>query len=265
LSKPLTGLGVLVTRPKHQATAFIHQLEQTGAHAISFPSIEIHPVKSGEELNKQSKDLEKYHSIIFISANAVDYGANWLKKAGKSLENQKIIAIGKSTSKALTTQGIKVDITPEKDFSSEALLKLPSMQSDQLSGQQILIIRGEGGRELLANTLKSRGAHVEYAEVYRRSQPVADIEPILELWSKGLIQLVTVTSNEALKNLYHMMNKQGQKYLQLTSLIVPGQRCAELAQQLGFTNQVMIASSATDDAMIDAITSWQLKYGNKTN
>ncbi len=259
MSKPLSGPGVLVTRPKHQATAFINQLEQAGAQATGFSTIEICPIESSEQLNKRAKEFEKYNSIIFISTNAVDNGIKWLKKAGKSLEKHKVIAIGKSTSLALARQGIKVDITPEENFNSEALLKLPAMQSDQLSAQQILIIRGEGGREFLADTLKSRGAQVSYAEVYRRCQTTNDIEPILELWSKKHIQLVTVTSNEALKNLYYIMNKQGQNYLLQTSLIVPSQRCAELAQQLGFNNQVIVATSATDDAMINAVKIWQQK------
>ena len=264
MSKPLTGLGVLVTRPKHQSEAFINQLEQAGAHAIGFPSIEIYPIETSEPLDKQLKDFEKYHSVIFISANAVDNGVKWLKKAGKTLKNHQIIAIGKSTSRALENQGLKVDITPAENFNSEALLKLPAMQSDQLSGQHILIIRGEGGREFLADTLKSRGAQIAYAEVYRRCQPEKDIGPILELWSKNRIQLITVTSNEALKNLYYMMNVQGRNYLQHTSLIVPSQRCAEFAQQLGFNKQVIVATSATDDAMMNAIKTWAINSWHQT-
>jgi uroporphyrinogen-III synthase len=257
MHKPLADIGILVTRPKHQAAAFIKLLEHIGARAVAFPSIEILPVNTSEQLIKRAESLEKYSTIIFISVNAAEIGANWLKKTGKSLQNIKIAAIGKSTSKVLQDLNIKVDITPEQGFNSEALLNLTAMQAGKIANKQVLIIRGRGGREFLADTLKSRGAGVDYAEVYQRRQPTADITPILELFSKNLIQLITVTSNDALKNLYHMMNKQGQNELLKTGLIVPSQRCAELAKNLGFTSQVIVATSATNDAMLNAIKNWR--------
>lgn len=256
MSQKLTGLGVLVTRPEQQAQAFIQLLEQQGAKAIGFPSIEIQPMDANDALNSSIKQFENFHIIIFISKNAVKFGLKWLENAGKCLDNHLIASIGKSTSSELKALGHTIDIEPDKDFTSEGLLEHQLLQTEHINNKHILIIRGEGGRELLANALTERGAKVSYAEVYRRIQPEADIQPILELWSARQIQLVSVTSNDALKNLYHMMDGQGKDYLKQTALIVPSKRCAELAEQLGFTQQILISDSATNDAMLQTILDW---------
>jgi len=276
LSLPSTLLqdqGVLVTRPKHQAQNFIRMLQALGANAIGFPCIEICPIIQSDALNIVANKLDDYDIVIFISANAAENGANFLENSVKSIKNAKIAAIGKSTKDALLQLGLVVDLSPEQSFTSEALLDLDAFSPEQINHQRILIIKGEGGRELLQDTLKSRGAQVELAEVYRRCAPRANIQPLHELWSNNRIQWITVTSNETLKNLYYMIseqgineagiNQQGQAWLLQTPLVVPSQRCKQLAQQLGFNNQVLVAQSATDEAMLDIIKQNARKQFNK--
>ena len=134
-----------------------------------------------------------------------------------------------------------------------------AFDKNKINHQTILIIKGEGGRELIQNTLKERGARVILAEVYQRKVPQCDTRPLLEQLSKNQIQWTTVTSNEILKNLYYMLNEQGHFLLRKTRLIVPSQRCYQLAQELGFT-EIFTAQSATDEAMLTAI-----KQGAQTN
>ena len=176
-----------------------------------------------------------------------------------STKNAKIAAIGNSTKIALQKKGFSVDISPEQTFNSEALLQLDDFDSSQIHNQSILIIKGEGGRQLLQDTLAEKGARVVLAEVYKRKIPDVDIQPLLENWSKNQIQWVTVTSNETLKNLYHMLNEQGQDWLRNTRLIVPSERCLQLAQQLG-VKQILLAQAATDQAMLDIIIQNALKH-----
>ena len=261
---PLHGQGIVVTRPAHQAQSFMSMLQASGATTTGFPSIEICPITQSDALEKITDRLDTFHIIIFISANAVENGIKWLDNAGKSFKNSKIAAIGESTKKALLQHGLSVHYTPEHTFNSMALLDLDVFSEAQVKGQQILIVKGEGGRELLYDNLTSRGAQVQLANVYQRRVPDADIQPLLELWSKNRIQWVTVTSNEALKNLYHMMNEQGQNWLCQTRLLVPSQRCRQLAQQLGFNNQIRVAQSATDEAMLDAISLNEDEYNTLT-
>ena len=251
----LQDIGVLVTRPVHQADGFSRLLQQAGARPIRFPSIEIQGPADSSAVLRALEKLDEYRLVIFISANAVEYGLRYIKQAGKQLPGA-IAAIGRSTAAQLEQQGIRVTVQPEEDFNTEALLGTPALQAAHISGQRILIIRGEGGRELLAESLRQRGALVDYAEVYRRSCPLADSTHLLAMWQDGQIQIVTVTSNEALKNLYHILDRSARDYLLSTPLVVPGQRCAELARDMGFNRQILIAENATNQAMLDSIRQW---------
>lgn len=246
--KPLSGLGVLVTRPAHQAAGLIERLHEAGAETFSLPVIEIEtrPLRVNPDSN--------YDLMIFISANAVIHGANFYKSARKK---PKIAAIGQATARTLIDQGIQVDVQPEQGFTSEHLLALDDFSPEKIHGQHILIIRGEGGRDYLAEHLKARGAQVDYAEVYRRTQPQIDVHWLIPLWEQQRIHLVMVTSNQALENLYHML-KQQHHWLLATPLMVPGERCHQLAIQLGF-NCIITASSASDDAMLQSMMQWHQK------
>lgn len=250
----LDNTGVLVTRPAHQNQPFIDLLLNSGAQPIAFPTIAISDTDNISAAESRIASLDQYHLLIFISANAVEYGVKLIKNLGKHI-HQPVSAIGKGTAQTLQQHNIPVNVQPAAGFNSEAFLALDEVQEEQISGKKVLIFRGQDGRELLANTLKSRGAEVDYVEVYRRCPALSDIEPVLELWAQNRIQIITVTSNESLKNLYDMTSKRGRDYLCQTPLVVPGERCAELAQKLGF-KIILLATSATDQAMLDRIRQW---------
>lgn len=248
MNQPLSGLGVLVTRPAHQAGPFISLLQQSGAETFLLPAIEIHAVVPSAELQHRLQ-LLPYHIVIFISANAVRCGLPLLHKQ----PDQQIAAIGEGSAHALNELGWQVDLVAEAGFTSEALLALPAFASAALNGKRILIVRGQGGRELLADTLKSRGASVDYAEVYTRQQPQTAIDWLAPLWQKR-IHLVCVTSNETLENLYHMLKQYRDPLLQ-TTLLVPGERGHQLAHSLGF-KKIIHAASASDNNMLQRIIEW---------
>jgi uroporphyrinogen-III synthase len=122
-----------------------------------------------------------------------------------------------------------------------------------VAGKGIVIFRGEGGRELIADTLAQRGAHVEHAEVYRRTQPTADVGELLRHWARGEIQVAVVTSNEGLRNLFDMVGKLGQRWLRSTQLVVVSERAAALARELGFERPARVASEASDAGILAAL------------
>jgi uroporphyrinogen-III synthase len=248
--------GVLVTRPAHQAGALLERLQQAGFRALGLPSIEIVPSDDPDTALSLMRRLTDYQLLIFISTNAVDYGLKCIDQAGVSIE-QAVAAIGRSTAARLDQQGIHVDLQPPTGYTSEDLLALDALQAEAISGQRILIFRGQGGREQLAQSLRERGAQVDYAEVYQRRRPGKAALDVHALWQQDAIQLVTVTSNESLENLYHMLDTKDRPRLLNTPLVVPGQRCAQRAQQLGFSKQILIAANASDEAMLDCIMQWQ--------
>lgn len=251
----LSNIHVLVTRPEEQAENICNQLAAAGATPVRFPVLEIVDIEDSSHLIQLIDKLDEYDIAIFISPNAVKKAANLVQSRKGWPTSVKIAAVGKASAKALDTLGLIADIFPPKRFNSEALLELPEMHD--VHGKKIIIFRGEGGRETLAETLKARGASVEYAECYRRRQPKADVSQLLRHWARGEINIVVTTSNEGLHNLYDMVGQLGRQWLVKSPLVVLSDRAEELARQLGFKNQIIVASQASDEAIIDAITNWR--------
>ena len=249
---------VLVTRPEQQQSEFVRLLQENAAAAFSFPTISIQPVTVTQQLSLILSNINEYDLLVFVSANAVAYTAKLLQQLNltvNSIETE-ITVIGSATAQAATKAGFKISYQAETGFNSEALLALSEMQESAISGKQVLIVRGIGGLEDLANGLKQRGAKTAYAEVYQRDIPATDGEisryQLSKHWAKFCINTVTVTSNEALKNLYEMLDSPGRDAMLKADLVVPSQRCFKLAQSLGFES-VTVAGSATNKQMIEAI------------
>jgi uroporphyrinogen-III synthase len=112
----------------------------------------------------------------------------------------------------------------------------------------VVIFRGEGGRELLGDTLTARGARVEYAECYRRGRPDLDTAPLMKAWARNELHAITVTSSEGLRNLFDMIGKLGQTWLRKTPLFAPHPRIAATARELGLS--VVIETGPGDEGLL---------------
>lgn len=135
------------------------------------------------------------------------------------------------------------------------MLALPALQT--VNGQRFVIFRGDGGREYLAETLRQRGANVDYIEAYRRCRPDADTAAVIRHWQSGAINVVVVNSAESLRNLWDMLGEAGQPLLQQTPLLLVSERMLPLLQPLGLTTAPILAENATDEAVIKALLDWQ--------
>jgi uroporphyrinogen-III synthase len=138
---------------------------------------------------------------------------------------------------------------PTGRYDSEALLALDALTA--VLGQRVLIVRGEGGRATLGDTLAERGARVFYAEVYRRTPPAVDPGPLLAQWTTQ-VQLATATSDEILRNLVEILGPRGQAKLFATPLVVVSARTAALAEAMGF-RRVELADRAGDAEVLAAL------------
>jgi len=145
--------------------------------------------------------------------------------------------VGRGSAKELERFGVTGVIVPHERFDSEALLDLPELKD--VTGQRVVIFRGEGGRELLGDTLSARGARLEYATCYRRVKPELDASCLLEAWAHGKLHAVVVTSGEGLRNLFDMVGEAGQTLLQRTPTLVPHPRIAAAARDLGLKNVIV--------------------------
>ncbi len=257
-SGPLANTGVVVTRPVHQAAALAGLLEAAGARVFRFPLIAIVPPRDEARVDAVLARLPEFEMAVFMSANAVGWGQRYLEAADGLPAGLILAAVGRGTGRALEAQGLAVDLVPVQRYDSEGLLALPALQAEAISGKRVLIFRGEGGRELLAETLHERGAEVEYAEVYRRVRPAVDPGRLLEPMARGEVDVIMVTSGEGLRNLLDMVGEAARQWLYHTPLLVVSERLADLAQSMGFRIAPIVAARAGDEDLVAALIQWRL-------
>ncbi|HJX58747.1 MAG TPA: uroporphyrinogen-III synthase [Thiobacillus sp.] len=181
MSQPLAGRTVLVTRPARQAAALAQAIRAAGGTAFAFPALAVEAVPQ-DELSVPLARLAEADIAIFISPNAAQFGMAAIRAGGALPGAIVVFAVGPGTARALQAQGVGGVIMPDGQ-DSEALLALPQLQ--EVAGKRVTIVRGVGGRALLAETLRQRGTRVDFMECYRRLRPQADASPLLARWQTG--------------------------------------------------------------------------------
>lgn len=246
---PLAGRGILVTRPAQQAGSLAARIRAAGGEPILFPVLEIVDTDNTGPLQDAIGRLDEYRLAVFISPNAVARAMKQVAARRSWPASLRVAAIGKGSVRELERVGITGAIAPDRHFDSEHLLELPELQS--VAGQRIVIFRGDGGRELLGDTLTARGARVDYVECYRRARPQADATPLLAAWAAGALHAVTITSSEGMRNLYEMVGEAGRARLCGTPVFAPHPRIAAVARELGCRR--VIDTTPGDDGLMDAL------------
>ncbi len=236
-----------MTRPAARAQGLAALIERAGGRALLFPAIEI------EDLAEPLPPLEGLDYALFVSPTAVERAFRRVPEWPLKL---RFAAVGRGTARELARRGIAPVLAPERGADSEALLALPAMH--EVSGQRIAIFRGEGGRELLGETLGARGAHVQYVECYRRVLPRADAAPLVTAWERGAIHAVVVSSAQGLENLVVLLGDAGARHLFATPLFVPHERIAEQAKALGATE--VVVGGPGDEEMTERLVAY-FKFG----
>ena len=248
--RPLQGVGVLVTRPRTQATELISAIEKAGGTAWCFPVLEIAPFEALDIRNSVSH-LGQPDIVIFISRNAVEHGITFADDA-------KIAVIGPATARAVKAAGRVVDISPAEGYDSEHLLAEPELRD--VAGKCVRIIRGTEGRELLAEELKKRGATVEYLSVYERRLPKVDAESLADIearWRQGLINVITVMSVQSFQNLLALLPEWCVTQVEETSLVTPaGRVIKEVLGRFPASRPILAPGPGADD-MVQAIIALQ--------
>lgn len=251
----LAGVGVLITRPQHQADRLAQLIEAEGGRALRFPVIEIVDTPDREALNAVLARLDQFEIAIFISPNAVNKAMNLISAQGGIPAGLQLACVGRGSAKELKRFGYEAAIVPSGRFDSEGLLVHPALQD--VRGKNIVVFRGDGGREVLGDTLSARGARIEYGECYRRAKPNADATPLMRHWARGEVDVVTVTSSDALRNLFDLVGKLGQQWLIKTPVVTISERVAAVCRELGFKAAPIIATEASDEGIVAAIAAWR--------
>ncbi|MGB5466484.1 MAG: uroporphyrinogen-III synthase [Sedimenticolaceae bacterium] len=244
----LDGLSVLVTRPVHQADKLCALIEAAHGRPIRFPALEILGPADKVATRAALAAARWCDLLIFVSTNAVDYAFPLMPD--QLPVDVGIAAVGGATAQALDKVGLAPTLVPER-MDSEGLLALPGLQHVQ--GKSVLILRGNGGREHLADALLERGAEVVQVEVYRRQTPKrkAAAANLVQNWEQ-LVDVVSASSNAILDNLFAMLGETGASLLRRTPLVVVSQRMAAHAVECG-CEIVHVANSARDEDVLVAL------------
>lgn len=225
----LKGLHVLNTRPLKQAKALSKAIEAAGGISIECPALAIEP--KDKSWVADLPDLNKVSKAIFISANAVNYCFKVLKDEQyywpPSIE---VIAVGDATAAALKSHGIKAALIPAI-ADSENLLKLKELQ--EVNKKIILLVKGEEGLTLIAETLKARGANLHSCEVYTRQMPKPNRQQLYSLWHNEIVDIILFTSQHAMHNLFVLFGEEARAWLCRIPCLVISKRLAEEAALLG--------------------------------
>ncbi|MDF2447358.1 MAG: hypothetical protein K0S46_2594 [Moraxellaceae bacterium] len=241
----LAGLHVLNTRPAHQAAALTQRLRAEGARITELPLIQIAPLPLPPEQQRLLLDLDRYDAVVFVSANAArqgldavaDYWPQWPHRLPA-------FAVGARTAQVLREAGLTVLTPPRPD--SEGLLAMPELQ--QVQGRRFLLFRGEGGRALLSETLRERGARLDTLELYRRELPAGAAAQWQALQAAGdLPRLVILTSPDALRHWQQVAGEQAT--LPRWLVVSPRMRCQAEAAGARVTE----AAAADEASLLQAL------------
>ena len=250
---------VIITRPRAQAGALAQQVVALGREAVVLPLLEIFPLPDQTQLAATLADLARYAMVAFVSPNAIDAA---FAHIGAWPAGVTIAVLGEGSRAALARHGIDPAtvniVSPQDPSRSDSENLLQTLDLEALKGREVLIVRGESGRELMAEGLRAAGAHVATVAAYRRSVPV--MTPALKELLLGLLERDNdwiITSSEALRGLMALVGELGSAAavvkMQQQHVIVPHARIGETAASLGLARLTLCGSG--DERLLAALQS----------
>ncbi|MBS0849928.1 uroporphyrinogen-III synthase [Citrobacter sp. JGM124] len=243
---------ILVTRPSPAGEELVRRLRLTGKTAYSFPLIEFAPGKELAQLPTMLAALPPDSLVFALSQHVIHFAGPLLRQSGIGWPKElNWFAIGRTTALALHAASHLTVHYPHDKETSEVLLQLPELQN--ISGKQVLILRGNGGRELLGKTLQERGAKVDFCECYQRNEINYNGMEEAWRWSEKNVSTLVVTSGEMLQQLHTLIPAwYRENWLTQCQLLVVSERLASLARDLGWQD-IRVADNADNDALLRAL------------
>lgn len=240
--------GIVITRPAGEVERLAALIRAAGGVPLLYPTIDILDALDPRPLDDAIARLDEFDLAIFISPSAVAKAMTRIRSRRTLPPRLKCAAIGPGGVRALQRFGVNDVIAPAPDSArhdSEALLAAAFLRD--LRGKRVVIFRGDGGRELLRDTLAARGAVVEAVTCYRRAKPTFDAALLIGAWQRDEVAALIATSSEGLGNLCEHLGAAGEPWLRDTPTVVPHPRIAAAARDLGLRQVVVCA--AGDEAL----------------
>jgi uroporphyrinogen III methyltransferase / synthase len=260
-TKPLFGKKVIVTRTRIQASVLVKLLEEEGAEAIEFPTIEIVPPESWDEMDRAIENLDTYSWVIFTSVNGVQIFFERLKGKKKNimeLKGIRIATIGEQTGRAVENLGLSVDVIPY-EFRAEGIIE--NFREIDIKGKRILIPRAKEAREILPLELQRMGAEVHVVTAYETKKPNAKkVGEVKEMLRCGEIDVVTFASSSTVRNFLSIF--EDEKLLLKSTIACIGPITAEPLREIGIEPQI-IPKKYTIEELVKEIVNYFLAIKHK--
>ncbi|MBN2123932.1 MAG: uroporphyrinogen-III C-methyltransferase [Deltaproteobacteria bacterium] len=258
-SRPLFGRRIVVTRAREQSSDFLARLSDLGAECIEFPTIEVIPPESWQDLDKTIDSLDSYQWLLFTSVNGVRYFFERLEAQGKDvrdLKGIKIGAIGPKTADAVRERGIRPDLVPE-EYRAEAVVE--AFRKKEPAALRILLPRAARAREVLPRELEKMSARVDVVDAYRTVRPNTDTGRVREMLERGEIHMVTFTSSSTVRNFLEMFEEEDREaflgWMGGVAVACIGPVTAETAEKEGLQVR-LVPSEYTVEALTEAIVGY---------
>jgi len=244
---PLSGHCIVTTRPADQAHGLEQALQSLGAKVINFPVIGI---VAADPAPLQDLLLNQYAMAFFVSPNAVAHSLT-IRPQQEWPGHIRVAGVGPATCQALESQGFANVIHPATRFDSEGVLALPEFSREAVTGRKILIMRGNGGRELIAETLRERGAEVTLLSCYRRIRATLDPLPLIRRFHAGELSALVFSASQGVTFFLEIMGDSGIGMLRQLPVFAPHPRICEALRLAGAHTPTL--TPASDKGIADGI------------
>ena len=249
----MTDWRVLLTRPAEESATLAATLSEAGIFSSSLPLLDIEPLPITPERQAVLRDVGRYCAVIVVSKPAARLALQQLDQAWPHL---RWFSVGAATAQVLADHGFDVQY-PQAGDDSEALLELPALrEAIARPDARVLILRGEGGRELLAERLREQGASVDYLELYRRFLPAYDKGVLMQRIQLERLNGLVVSSGQGFLHLHDLAGPDWPQVAKLP-LFVPSPRVHEMARAAG-AEKVVDCRGASAAALLVALGSFAL-------
>ncbi|WP_321362825.1 uroporphyrinogen-III synthase [Pseudomonas extremaustralis] len=247
----MTDWRVLLTRPAEESATLAATLSEAGIYSSSLPLLDIEPLPITPERQAVLRDLGRYCAVIVVSKPAARLALQQMDQAWPHL---RWFSVGAATAQVLADRGLDVHY-PQTGDDSEALLQLPALrEAIARPDARVLILRGEGGRELLAERLREQGASVDYLELYRRFLPAYDNGVLTQRIQLERLNGLVVSSGQGFLHLQALAGPDWPQVAQMP-LFVPSPRVYEMARAAG-AEKVVDCRGASAAALLVALGSF---------
>lgn len=235
---------LLITRAQPGADTQARELERLGYYASALPLLSIEPLAETPEQQAWLPTLNTYQALVVISQPAAWLLTQRLAAHGLPPPRLPVFAVGAATGQMLREHNVEAQ-WPANGEDSEALLALPALRACLARpGGTVLIARGQGGREALAEGLRAYGANVEYLELYRRASLAWDETTLVARIQAERLNALVVSSGQGFEQLragaadhWHLLAG--------LALFVPSERVASLALAAGARRVIVCAGAST--------------------